>query len=417
MEGDSEGGGKDLVISGASGLGLEAGEVNPAGFCGAEAFFIGDGVNSGVISLGTSSVEQPAKALPSSPAWCALGSNGVAAARVPSSSTTVVDLALPLATETFSISGGSAASSSKTVADPCRSGADGGGSAYVGAGGSPPAGFGARSRSLNSGSGLLGPDPGGSGPLGGGSGAAIPRSGGSSVAQVMNGGNGGSALEALTSTAASAVLVQNVAVLAQAGIPLTSWESLDVCDGDTVNVAPGIAPRVMDGSMPGGALVSGAMHCGGGVPRVFGGSPPPTVAGTSLGTVGANDLMGVRCSFTGGVSGAIFPTPQFVDSGVALAADMEDEPGLDDVELDALEEAFDPLAGGVDSARMGSSVSRSVGGNIDCNAISGFGALPDAIAARGVGGDSNSWADVECATAGRSPAAFQASSRGGGGGV
>ncbi|KAK8955956.1 hypothetical protein KSP40_PGU021052 [Platanthera guangdongensis] len=198
----------------------------------------------------------------------------------------------------------------------------------------------------------------------------------------MNGGNGGSALEALTSTSASAGLVQNVAVLAPPGTPLTSWESLDVCDGDAVNVAPGIAPRVMDGSMPGGALVSGAMHCGGGVPRVFGGSPPPTVAGPSLGTVGVNDVMGVRCNFTGGVSGAIFPTPLLVDSGVALAADMEDEPGLDDVELDAMEEAFDPLAGGVDSTRMDSSVSRSVGGNIECNVVPRFGALPDAIAGK-----------------------------------
>ncbi|KAK8955718.1 hypothetical protein KSP40_PGU004032 [Platanthera guangdongensis] len=413
LEGDSEGRGDDLVVNGASGLGLEAGLVNPTGLSGGNGFsgkfeacyktsvlsnptwripqakcsggfFNGSEVDSGAISLGTPSVKLPAKSPASSPALLVPGGNGVAAARVLSSSKSVVDPVLPLAAATLTTCGDMVGSPSMSAMDLCRSSADGGGSAFAGTGGSPPAASSTRSRLLGSGSGSSGPDLGGSGLHCNGSRASVSRSGDSSMAQVRNGNCGGSTFEVSMATVDLAGLAQNDVDLEQEGIPLTPWESLNVCGGDVVNVVSGIDPRVLEGSLPCGGFVSGAVQYSGGKPRVFRGSPPPTAAGTSLGMVGVNNVMGVAFIIAGGISRAPITTPIQADSSGIQVEAMEEEPDLDDAELDAMEEAFNPLAGGDESERMGSHVGCSVDGNIDCNAVLGFGALPDVTTARGV---------------------------------
>ncbi|KAK8955722.1 hypothetical protein KSP40_PGU005925 [Platanthera guangdongensis] len=115
----------------------------------------------------------------------------------------------------------------------------------------------------------------------------------------------------------------------------------------------------------------------------------------------------------GGGFGAPSPTQTQADAGIVLAEDMADDPDLDDAELNAMEEAFYPLADGAESENIGFPASKGVGGNIDCNAIPDLGALPSASAARSVVGVTNFWDGVVCAPTGRSSVVHQSGFRGG----
>ncbi|KAK8956325.1 hypothetical protein KSP40_PGU005398 [Platanthera guangdongensis] len=116
--------------------------------------------------------------------------------------------------------------------------------------------------------------------------------------------------------------------------------------GDAGTAAPphgaiSASPSMVDAVLA-SDVIAGARRFSGGEPRVFGGSPPPTVAGPNQGTVGVHNVLGIMSSAVGGVSGATASAQLLKTPGTAMVEDMEDELPVDEAELDAMEEAFHP---------------------------------------------------------------------------
>ncbi|KAK8955175.1 hypothetical protein KSP40_PGU022048 [Platanthera guangdongensis] len=88
-------------------------------------------------------------------------------------------------------------------------------------------------------------------------------------------------------------------------------------------------------------------------------------------------------------------------SCMAMMADMEDESPVEETELDAMEEAFDPLAGGLETARPGSPAGSNGVGKTVCNAVPGLGPMPGFGAAGSVTTDSGFWDGAGTALDGR----------------
>ncbi|KAK8955841.1 hypothetical protein KSP40_PGU002641 [Platanthera guangdongensis] len=133
--------------------------------------------------------------------------------------------------------------------------------------------------------------------------------------------------------------------LERACIPYHTWESLGVHDCVVVVVAAGDEPRVFVGLSPAGGVESVTAEPSGVEPRVFGHSTTLEVAGYFLGTADLNNVI------TPARSVHVCGEAQLLGHvGAARVEDMDEvanlDSPLDDAELDAMEEAFDPLVRG-----------------------------------------------------------------------